>query len=314
MKNNPTAVGHLLAALTILVWGTTFISTKVLLQDFAPLEILVFRFLLGFVALLAVYPHRLKITDRRQEKYFIGAGLCGVTLYFLLENIALTYSLASNVGIIISVAPFFTAMFANRFLDGEKLRPRFFIGFASAIAGIALISFNGSEALRLNPVGDLLALLAAAVWAVYSVLTKKISSFQYPTVQTTRRCFFYGLLFMIPALFLLDFSPAWEKLAQPVNLLNFLYLGLCASAFCFVTWNSAVKVLGAVKTSVYIYMTPVVTVAMSAVILHEPVTWLILLGMALTLAGLFLSESREKKKGRGGQKHECAKPEVCDGH
>jgi len=173
-----------------------------------------------------VYPHRLKIKERKQELYFAGAGLCGVTLYYLLENIALTYTFASNVGIIISVAPFFTAIFAHLFLDGEKLRLQFFIGFAAAVIGIFLISFNGSSNFKLNPLGDILAVLAAMVWAVYSVLTKKISGFHYNTIQATRRIFFYGLVFMIPALFIFGFKPNMNKLMQPVNLLNILFLGL----------------------------------------------------------------------------------------
>ena len=85
-----TVQGHLAAALTILIWGTTFISTKVLLRDFAPVEILFFRFCIGFLALLVICPRRLRSTGWKQERYFLFAGLTGVTLYFLLENIALT--------------------------------------------------------------------------------------------------------------------------------------------------------------------------------------------------------------------------------
>ena len=200
------ATGHLSALLTILIWGTTFISTKVLLVDFQPVEILFFRFVMGLLALLIVYPHRMKGTTRKQELTFVVAGLCGVCLYYLLENIALTYTMASNVGVIISVAPFFTAILSHLFLkQDEKLRANFFIGFVVAMAGIALISFNGST-LQLNPVGDLLALLAAFLWACYSILTRKISSFGYNTILTTRRVFFYGILFMIPALFMFDFK------------------------------------------------------------------------------------------------------------
>lgn len=284
--------GHLLAVFTILVWGTTFISTKVLLQDFAPIDILFYRFSIGFIALLCFYPKPLKLTDRKQELYFALAGLCGVTLYFLLENIALTYTLASNVGVIISVAPFFTAIFAKIFLPGEKLRPQFFIGFLVAMAGIFLISFNGSAVLKLNPIGDVLALFSAVVWSCYAILTKKISSFQYPVVQSTRRIFFYGLLFMIPALFLFNFQIDITRFLSSKNTLNILYLGLGASALCFMSWNQAVTLLGAVKTSVYIYMVPVITVVTSVLILHEQVTTMSLWGTGLTLIGLFLSESK----------------------
>lgn len=294
MENRQTT-GHLSALLTIIIWGTTFISTKILLADFQPVEILFFRFVMGLLILMLVYPHRLKGTTPGQEFTFAAAGLCGICMYYLLENIALTYTLASNVGVIISVAPFFTAILTHLFLkDEEKLRPNFFIGFVVAMAGIILISFNGSK-LELNPTGDLLALLAALVWACYSVLTKKISGYGCNTILTTRRVFFYGILFMIPPLFLFDFKLELSRFADPVYLFNIVYLGMGASALCFVTWNFAVKVLGAVKTSIYIYMVPVITVVTSVLILHEKITALAGIGTVLILAGLFLSESKRFK-------------------
>lgn len=310
MRNKNTA-GHLSAFLTVIIWGTTFISTKVLLTDFQPVEILFFRFVIGLLALLLVYPHRLKGTTFRQELTFAAAGLCGICLYYLFENIALTYTMASNVSIIISVAPFFTAILTYLFIKGEeKLRKSFFLGFVVAMAGIFLIYFNGSR-LELNPLGDLLALLAALLWACYSVLTKRISSYGYHTILTTRRIFVYGILFMIPALFLFDFKPDLKRFANPVLLFNIIYLGLGASALCFVTWNFAVRVLGAVKTSVYIYIVPVITVAASSLILHEKITFLAGLGTVLTLAGLFLSESKALRR---EDTHGFAQPKMRHGH
>ena len=296
--------GHLLAFVTIFIWGTTFISTKILLKAMSPVEILFLRFAIGYALLVLVYPHRLRIKARKQELYFAGAGLCGVTLYFLLENIALTYTFASNVGVIVSIAPFFTAIFAHCFLDGEKLKLGFFVGFALAAAGIIIISFNGSSRLQLNPVGDILAVSASVVWAAYSVLTKKISGFHYNTIQATRRIFFYGLLFMLPALLVFGFRPSINQLIQPVNIFNILFLGLGASALCFVTWNTAVEILGAVKTSVYIYAVPVITVVTSVIVLHERITGIAVIGIVLTLAGLLVSQSRIFLKTRGVLKYE----------
>ena len=291
MKNKQTA-GHLAALFTILIWGTTFISTKILLIDFQPVEILFLRFVIGLLALMIVCPRRLKGTTLNQEITFAAAGLCGICLYYLLENIALTYTMASNVGVIIAVAPFFTAILSHIFMkEEEKLKINFFIGFVAAMAGIFLISFNGSD-LQLNPIGDLLALLAAFVWACYAVLTKRISRFGYHIILTTRRVFFYGILFMIPTLFLFDFRLELSRFANHVYLWNILFLGLGASASCFVTWNFAVKFLGAVKTSIYIYMVPVITVAASVLILKEQITLLAVGGTVLTLAGLLLSESK----------------------
>lgn len=281
-----------MALFTVTIWGTTFISTKILLRDFSPVEVLFIRFFIALIALSIAYPHRLKVTNRKHEWYFAAAGLLGTVLYFLLENIALTYSTASDVGVIISVIPFFTAIFSY-FFNKEKLNARFFLGFVIAIAGIALISLNGRE-MKLNPLGDILTILAAMVWALYSVLVKKISRFEYNTIQTTRRIFLYGVILMIPTMKI--FHVQWDaarfaRLLKTTNLLNVLYLGLCASAICFVTWNLAVKSLGAVKTSIYTYLGPVITIIASAIFLQEQITALIVGGTALTLIGLVISQN-----------------------
>ena len=285
--------GHLAALLTIFIWGTTFISTKILLTDFKPIEILFFRFLIGLFILILIYPKRLRKTTKKQELTFALTGLCGVTLYYLLENIALTYSMASNIGVIISIAPFFTAILSHFILKEETLNQNFIIGFMAAMVGIMLISFNGSSNFKLNPLGDILALLAALVWAVYSILTKRISDYGYSTIQVTRRTFMYGVTFMfLPLGFKLDLG----RFSNPIYLGNILFLGLGASALCFVTWNMAVKILGAVKTSIYIYIVPVVTVVTSIIVLHEQITLMAFIGTVLTLIGLFLSQKREVQK------------------
>lgn len=286
--------GHMLAFFSILVWGTTFISTKVLLEDFRPSEILFIRIVLAILTLTAVRPKRLKPKQRKHELYFAGAGLCGVTLYFLLENIALTHTYSANCSVIISTAPFFVALAVHWFLKSERFSHWFFWGFAAAIAGVCLISFSGQQ-LKLNPLGDLLCVLAAISWAAYSVFIKKIGAHGYDTILVTRRIFGYGILFLLPCLPFLGFSPSPEKLLKPLNLFNFLYLGLGASALCFVTWNTAVKLLGAVKTSVYIYVSPAITIFAAWLLLHDPILPLALLGAGLTLLGLILSQRVSKK-------------------
>lgn len=232
--------GHITALVTIMIWGTTFISTKILLADFTPIEILFFRFLLGLLVLIIIYLKSLKIKDKKQELTFAAAGLCG----------------------------------------------------------ICLISFNGKE-LELNPIGDILAVVAALVWAVYSLLTRKISSYGLNTIGTTRKIFTYGILFMLPFLFVFDFNLDVQKVIKPEYAINLIYLGLGASALCFVTWNYAVGVLGTVKTSVYIYIVPVITATSSVIALNEKITWIAAIGIGLTLIGLFLSESKLKFRKRG---------------
>ena len=289
MKSKRQA-GHLAALVTIGIWGTTFISTKILLKEFQPVEILFFRFVMGYLVLLAVCPRRLKKVSRRQELVFAGAGFSGICLYYLLENIALTYTMASNVGVIISAAPFFTAILSQLFIKSEeRLQAGFFAGFAAAMAGIVMISLNGSS-FSLNPKGDVLAVAAAFVWGCYSILTRKIAGFGGSVIPAVRRTFFYGIVFMVPARLFFDFELGLSRFTDASYVVHIVYLGAGASALCFVTWNYAVKTLGAVKTSIYIYLVPVITIAASVIILKEPVTWISAAGTVLTIAGLFISE------------------------
>lgn len=305
VMNNRNVLAHGVALVTILIWGTTFVATKILLEHFSPVEILFIRFVLGYAALACVsipeYISKKKQPARtlRRELYFAAAGLTGVTLYFLLENIALTYSFASNVGIIVAIAPIFAALFASLFLEGEKITVRFFLGFVVAISGIILVSLNGKIALALNPLGDILAALAAIVWAIYSVIQKKIQAFGYSVIVLTRKTFFYGLIFMIPALAKMGFNPDIHILSEPEVFLPFLYLGIGACAVCFATWNFALHVLGAMKTSAYIYLVPFVDILFAARILKEKITWAAIAGTLLILSGLYLSERRSRRPESG---------------
>lgn len=289
-------LGHAAAILCAMIWGTTFISTKILLQDFTPLEILVFRFIAGYATLWIACPRFLKVREKKHELYFLAAGATGVSIYYLMENVALTYTLASNVSIIVSIAPFLTALLAHITLKDEKLHLKFAAGFLVAILGVALVSFNGSAVLKLNPIGDILAVGAAVVWAFYSIIIRKTGALQYPVILVTRRIFFYGILIMVPMVSFMDFSWKFAPLADPVNLFNLIFLSVFACALGFVIWNYAVDAIGAVATSNYIYAIPVVTVITSVIILKEPLTFMAVCGMALTIAGLVLSSYKGKRK------------------
>lgn len=288
-------IAHITALLTIIIWGVTFISTKILLRSMTAEEILLLRFLLGWLALWAISRKWLPFQGWRVEITFAAAGLFGVTLYFLLENIALVYTLASNTGVIVSTAPFFTAIVDWLFFGAHKPPLRFYAGFLIAMTGIGLISFNDS-AIQISPIGDLLALLAAIAWAFYSAFTKKLTRLNLGSLITTRRIFFYGLAFMPPTLAFAGLPAGLPVLLEPENLGNLLFLGLGASAICFVTWTFCLIRLGTARASAYIYLVPVVTVIAAALLLNESLNVNIVIGMALVIIGLILSEASFGKK------------------
>ena len=290
--NDKQFSGHLSAFITVLIWGTTFISTQILLDYLAPTEILFIRFIIGYLSLTICCPHRLKVTDKKHELLFIGAAFFGLTLYQFLENTALTYTTANNVSIITTLAPFFTALASSMFLNDKAPKKQFYLGLCISIIGVVLISYLPDDNIKLNPIGDILALLSAFMWAAYSVFTKKISDAGYSTLEATKRIFFYGLVFMLPLLLFTNPQHELSMFANPTIWGNLLFLGVCASAICFVTWNYSIKLLGAVKSSVYIYLIPVATIITSAIFLNQPLTFRTIIGVSFVLTGLSLSQRK----------------------
>ena len=292
-------VAHGVALSTIVVWGTTFIATKILLTAFSPIEILIIRFMMGYIGLLLLDNLMLKKkkpkTNIKQELLFAGAGLTGVLMYYLLENFALTYTYASNVGILVSIAPLTTALLAPLFLKEEPVHIRLLIGFIIASLGVALVMLNGNTAIHLSIKGDTLALASTFGWAIYSIILKKIDTHRFTVVTYTKKIFLYGVLFMLPFAVTGDFSLQREDFTLRNSIL-LIFLGLGASASCFISWNHAVRVLGVFKTSAYIYLTPLVSLFTAALVLDEPITFMAIGGCLFILAGLYVSEKKRFRR------------------
>ena len=292
MQNQKKLTGWLYAAFTISVWGSTFISSKKLLGIYSPAQIMLTRFLLAYCALWLLRPRKLPL-PRKQELGFLLLGLFGCSLYFYTENTALTYTLASNVSIIVAAAPILTAVLAH--LAGEeRFRRNTLWGFLVAFTGVVLVVCNGTFVLKLNPKGDFLALGAAACWAVYSVLVRKLGR-ELDPILVTRRTLFWGILTALP-LVLLEGKPyPAAPLLTPVVAGNFLFLGLVGSGLCYVLWNKAFRLLGVVATNNFIYLTPFITIVTARLFLDEPISPLALLGAVLITIGVVGSQWAPKK-------------------
>ncbi|MCW3744772.1 DMT family transporter [Enterococcus gallinarum] len=145
------------------------------------------------------------------------------------------------------------------------------------------------------------------MWMVYSLLVKKIASWGHSVIDTTKMIFLYGILFIMPLFFLTKSSLSLDKLLQTDNLLYLLFLGLGASALCFVLWNYTVEQLGAVMAGLYIYLVPVTTLFASFLILGEGISLVKLLGVTLTLFGLFCIRRKIKPSNKGKTKKDKTK-------
>lgn len=283
-------VCYLVAVAVIVVWSVTFVSTKVLLRTLSPEEIVFYRYLLAYTALLIAYPKFHRSAGWREELLFVGAGVFGGTLYFMTENYALKFSMASNVGLLVATSPMLTALAARLLTAEARFSRGLLTGFGVAFAGAFLVIFNGHFILKLSPLGDALALMAAASWALYSILVQKIGT-RYSGVYITRKVFFYSLLTMAPVLawgdFRWDLAPLW----QASVMLNLLFLGIVASSVCFLLWSKVIWRLGAVTVNNFIYLVPLVTMLAAALVLGETITPIALIGGLLILAGVYMAVS-----------------------
>lgn len=280
---------HLLAIATICVWGTTFVSTKVLLNHgLTPAAIFFLRFLLAYAGLVAIMrPKHWRCTSWRDEMLAALAGVTGGSAYFLTENTALQYAQAGNVSFIVCLAPLITAILAAAGRKEEKIPARLWAGSVVALVGVAfIIQGNDSSILGHNLLGNGLALSAATLWAFYQIITQPLAA-RYGTAMLSRKVFGYGLLSIAGFV-------AWElpqsdmpALAAPVVWGNLLFLGMVASLVCYLTWNKVVEKLGSVVSANYIYLNPLVTCLFSYIFLDEAFTFTMLCGGAAILAGIY---------------------------
>ena len=285
----PTGKYHLLAILTVGVWGTTFISTKVLIENgLSPQEIFFLRFLIAYIGIWSISPHRLLANHWKDELLFLAAGFTGGTLYFLTENTALSLTQTTNVAFIICMTPLLTTALSLLTNRNEKAGKRLITGSVIALLGVALLIFNGSFVLKLSPLGDFLTPCAALSWAIYSLVIRKLSG-RYPAIFITRKVFFYGILTGLPAFLVHPFHFPLSGFTNPIIWINLLFLGVLASLICFAVWNIILKQLGTIQASNYLYLNPLFTTIAASLILEEQLTVFAVTGVALVLGGVYFA-------------------------
>lgn len=291
-KNNTNFWAHVLATIAVSMWGYSFVSTKVLLENgMGPTQIYICRFIIAYIVVLFLSHKKFFARNWSDEFLFAICGLLSGSLYFIAENNALEYTLATNVALLTSLSPLMTMLLVACIYRNEKISTGTWIGTGIAIVGVACVVFNSSTDVQIRPLGDFLSLLAALSWSVYSLILKKLNAV-YDVWFITRKTFFYGLVTALPFLILGDAGGVnpLSILSRPAVWGNLLFLGLGASTAAFLIWGNTVKRLGAITANNYMYLQPVVTLVVSALILHEMVNFVGITGIILILGGLWLGD------------------------
>ena len=296
MSRNSNLFYHLVAFVTVAIWGTTFVSTKVLmLNGLSPAQIFTLRFGIAYVLMLCFNHHRLWSDSWKDELKMALLGITGGSLYFLSENEAMNYTTTTNTSLIVCSCPLFATLLVRMvYRSTTRIHSVQLLGSLLAFVGMVVVVLNGRFVLHLSPMGDALAFTGCMCWAVYSLLMKAVSD-DYSASFITRKVFFYGILTILPYYLLIPGMPSVEVLVRPQVMANLLFLGCLASMICFLTWNWCISKLGAVKATNWVYFNPITTMVFASLVLGEKITPYFLIGAACILLGMYLTDFKGKK-------------------
>jgi drug/metabolite transporter (DMT)-like permease len=301
-------VPYLEATFAVVIWGASFIATKVALQEVHPVTIVWIRFTIGVLILgLAVAMRKqFALPDKKEWGYFALLGFLGITFHQWLQSNGLQTSEASTTAWIVSTTPVFMALLGWLILK-EGLGLMKSLGIALAFAGVLLVSSKGDVASisvgKFGAPGDFLIMISAINWAVFSILSRRGLK-SYPASLMMFYLMVLGwvftsiLFFAGPALansstpFIRDFlaGPGFSDIANltPKGWMGILFLGVFCSGLAYIAWYDALQALSTAETGVFLYIEPLVAVVVAAIVLGEKITGISLVGGAIILFGVWL--------------------------
>ena len=280
---------HVIAILVILAWGVSFPFNKILLNNgITPTEIFVYRSLIAYIGLLLISRFKISFWGWRDETLAVLCGLTGGAMYFVLQNVALKLTLLSDVVIVIAINPLLTTILAAIFLKEERFSWKILLSSMVAFLGVAVVTLRDGLVWGDGLLGNVLAFLAALSWSIYSVLLKRVQG-RHSTLSITRKVMVYGFLCAFPLMFLEPLTPI-STLLRPDLLSIMLFLALICSMAAFFVWNLVIKKIGAIKSSNYLYLDPIISIVMGVIMLGETVGMVAVVGCALVLIGVIMVE------------------------
>ncbi len=288
---------HILAIAVASFWGVTFVSSKILLlAGLTPGDVIFYRFLLAYIGICIISrPFKLFADTPRDELMCLMMGFFGGTLYFITENIALKFTNVSNVALICGTTPLLTMLIQFYIIKRTRPKRRMLVGSLITLMGVAMVIFNSNFVLKINPIGDLLCLLSALSWTLYTLITKHLSGGYHP-LFLVRKTFIYGIITLCPTFIFSPLTTSPEILTQSVVWGHLLFLGGVGSFLCFITWNKCLQKIDTVILSNYIYLMPVVSIIASTIILEESLNCVIIAGATLVISGLYMAGKKRRRK------------------
>lgn len=284
----------------VLVWGASFIATKVALADASPVTVVWLRFAMGVAVLgvAAAVRRQSAVVPARELPTFALLGLIGIAFHQWLQSNALVTSQASTSGWIVASTPVFMAML-GRLVLGEKLSWPRAAGIALAALGVLLVVSKDDPATLLagkfGAPGDVLILLSAPNWAVFSVLSRGALR-KHPATRMMFYVMTIGWLFTSVLLFT---GPGLSEIGRitPRGWAALAFLGIACSGLAYMAWYDALQHMPASQVGALLYLEPLVAMTVAAVVLSEQILLSTLVGGAVILLGVWLVNRAPGEKG-----------------
>lgn len=285
---------HFLLLSAVIIWGWTFIATKILVVELHPVEILAGRLAIGLPFLGGVLlVKRVAVRFTRGDAATLLVGGAIFTVHFVIQAAGLITTTATNTGWIVAVTPLALAVLSF-FLLGERIGRRGVAGIAIATAGIVLLVSRGrlADLGWLRSTGDWLILASAHTWAIYTVATRNLVRRRDPLAVT------FAILAVAAACTAIAIALSADlgriRPLSPQGTAALLYLAIPGMAIGHWFWQEGVARLGAARAGLYLYLEPLATLAAAVPLLGEPLGPVIAIGGGLVLTGVYVGQ-----RGRG---------------
>ncbi|MEG5031865.1 DMT family transporter [Microcoleus sp. AT3-D2] len=285
-------MGYFLAVVATLIWAGNFIVARAFNQDILPVGLAFWRWTIAVVT-LTPFAIKTTIADwklvQKHLPYLAVSGFLGVTAFNTLIYIAGHTTQATNLSLIAASSPIFIVLM-SRIFYGEIIFLTRFAGIAITVSGVILLLAGGSLEKLLNisfAIGDIYMLLAAIIFAGYTMLVKRKPSAMH--ITTFSLCTFsLGLLFLVP-LYALECWIYHPVVFNPAIVRALLYVGVLSSVVAYLAWNQAIALIGPSRTALIYYMIPVFSGLAAWLILNEPIALVHLFSTLLIIAGIIIT-------------------------
>lgn len=275
----------------VVVWGASFIATKVGLQDVSPITVVWMRFGMGVLILGMTVTARKEFAwpARNEWAYFAFLGFLGITWHQWLQSTGLVTAQASTTAWIVATTPIFMVLLGWLMLK-EKITALQLAGTGLAAAGVLVVVSNGDLGSILDgqfgTPGDYLIMLSAPNWAIFSTLSRRGLQ-KHPAARMMFFVMGFGWLFSSIYFFAGGYFSQISNLSTD-GWIGIAFLGIFCSGLAYIAWYDGLQAIAASQVGAFLYLEPLVAVVVAAAILSEPITLASLAGGAVILLGVYL--------------------------